>query len=199
MREAEEELVKKKEELIDKDQDFAEKQHENWKKESLRVHREKSYADMQRAQIEAWRLSEDWKNLRLAGWPWPRSEEQAQSIFEFAVENGLSAAARHLWNGWGLEFIEFKCEFDVSVAFVHAARKGWEEMVQFLLVDCGAKLEARNRHNRTALHEAASNGYERVVQFLINEGANRAAKDKDGRTPLDLAKKKKHNKVVRLL
>ena len=42
--------------------------------------------------------------------------------------------------------------------------------------------------HQTALHGAAEHGFNDFIKFLVENGADLAAKDADGRTPLDLAK-----------
>jgi ankyrin repeat protein len=44
-----------------------------------------------------------------------------------------------------------------------------------------------DRQGQTALHSAAGRGWTEVVEFLLSHGANPAAEDLQGRTPLDLA------------
>jgi hypothetical protein len=44
-----------------------------------------------------------------------------------------------------------------------------------------------DRQGQTALHSAAGRGWPDVVAFLLAHGANAAAKDDKGKTPLDLA------------
>ena len=42
--------------------------------------------------------------------------------------------------------------------------------------------------NQTALHGAAEHGFDRFIEFLVAHGADLAAKDASGRTPLDAAR-----------
>jgi ankyrin repeat protein len=51
----------------------------------------------------------------------------------------------------------------------------------------------------TPLHFAAWKDYEDVVKMLLNKGANLSAKDQRGRTPLSMAEKAEHTKIVELL
>ncbi len=56
-----------------------------------------------------------------------------------------------------------------------------------LLIARGAVLDAADDRGRTALMTAAERGDAEVVQALIRHGADRAARDKDGKTARDLA------------
>jgi ankyrin repeat protein len=49
------------------------------------------------------------------------------------------------------------------------------------------------------LHEAAIRGFVNVVKLLLEYGADPTVKDKDGRTPLDLARAKGRRKVVSVI
>lgn len=55
-------------------------------------------------------------------------------------------------------------------------------------IDAGARIDAIHRGTgNTAMHYAAQSGANRIVDFLTAMGARRDIKNKDGRTPLDLA------------
>jgi ankyrin repeat protein len=56
-----------------------------------------------------------------------------------------------------------------------------------LCLDHGLDINASNSDGTTALHGAASKGADTVVQFLATKGARLDARDKRGRTPLDVA------------
>lgn len=56
-----------------------------------------------------------------------------------------------------------------------------------LLVDGGADLEGTGTRNRTALLAAVELAKVDVVRALLRRGASRAAKNSDGRTPLEVA------------
>jgi ankyrin repeat protein len=56
-----------------------------------------------------------------------------------------------------------------------------------LCLDAGVDINAANGQGQTALHAAALQGYDKVVEFLASHGANLAAKDRQGKTPLDEA------------
>jgi ankyrin repeat protein len=55
------------------------------------------------------------------------------------------------------------------------------------LLGAGAGIDARDERARTALHYAAAMGYTDVAKLLVERGADLAAKDADGVTPVDAA------------
>jgi hypothetical protein len=55
-----------------------------------------------------------------------------------------------------------------------------------LCLDLGADVNAVNDDGRTALHGALARGVS-IIEFLVAHGANLQARDKAGRTPLELA------------
>ncbi|MGH9332103.1 MAG: ankyrin repeat domain-containing protein, partial [Vicinamibacterales bacterium] len=57
-----------------------------------------------------------------------------------------------------------------------------------LFVEKGADVNAVNNLGNTALHYAAQQGNERIVEFLIGKGAKLDLKNKQGRTPAEVAK-----------
>ena len=56
-----------------------------------------------------------------------------------------------------------------------------------LCIDHGADVNAFNSNGQTALHRAAQRGADQVVKFLAEQGAKLDMKDKQNRTPLDIA------------
>ncbi|MBV9503715.1 MAG: ankyrin repeat domain-containing protein [Acidobacteriia bacterium] len=85
-----------------------------------------------------------------------------------------------------------------TTALLIAAGLGWRygltqlpestaiETVQ-LCLDLKADINQANERGETALHAAAERGGERLIEFLAAHGARLDAKDKNGRTPLDVA------------
>jgi uncharacterized protein len=61
------------------------------------------------------------------------------------------------------------------------------ERVIDLLLAHGAELDAADNRGRTALMIASALGHAPTVGLLLQRGADRARKDKDGKTVLDLA------------
>jgi ankyrin repeat protein len=65
----------------------------------------------------------------------------------------------------------------------YAAIQGYLSVAQ-LLVEKGAKVNARDNDGRTPLHDAMSYHAYDVAKFLVRNGADMALKNKDGATPL---------------
>jgi len=57
-----------------------------------------------------------------------------------------------------------------------------------LLVDHGVDVNAFNANGQTILHNAAQRGHNSVVEYVARKGAKLDRRDKQGRTPLDLAR-----------
>jgi hypothetical protein len=82
----------------------------------------------------------------------------------------------------------------------------WEEAVQRgsldalkQLADSGADINARDRHNQTALMLAATEGHAPVVEWLVRHGAALDQAAKYGLTALMLAVVRGHGEIVRIL
>jgi ankyrin repeat protein len=56
-----------------------------------------------------------------------------------------------------------------------------------LLVEHGVDVNAFNTNGQTILHNAAGRGANAVIQYVAEKGARLDKKDKQGRTPLDIA------------
>ena len=68
-----------------------------------------------------------------------------------------------------------------------------------LLLDKGAKIDAKAAGGTTALHLAAQSGCLDLVNLLLSKGAKVNARDDQGRTPLDRAMLWHRDEVVQLL
>ncbi|ORX76980.1 ankyrin, partial [Anaeromyces robustus] len=66
-------------------------------------------------------------------------------------------------------------------ALIRAAQKGCFDVVEKLLHH-RVNINSTNDFNRTALMEAAENGYLRVVKLLLKKGAKPSIKDNFGKT-----------------
>lgn len=72
--------------------------------------------------------------------------------------------------------------------------------VALWLLQNGADPTQTDAQGNTALHEAATRGINpQVIQAIIEHGGKKASRNKEGKTPLDLAKEKKRAKVIPLL
>lgn len=73
-------------------------------------------------------------------------------------------------------------------------KKVWEKTsgsypaVVSVLLQAGAKIDAKTRNGVTPLHQAAGYGIPKIVASLLDAGANPTIKDKKGQTPWDYAK-----------
>jgi ankyrin repeat protein len=68
----------------------------------------------------------------------------------------------------------------------YAAERGHEASIR-LLLEKGARIEARDKDDRTPLSWAAMRGNEASICLLLEKGSEIETQDKDGRTPLSLA------------
>ena len=73
----------------------------------------------------------------------------------------------------------------LDIGLLDAARSGLTERVRALLESDGAA-DARDEHDRTALHYAVMGAHTEVVRLLLERGAAPDARDKRGFTPLSL-------------
>lgn len=78
-----------------------------------------------------------------------------------------------------------------------AAQYGHVNVLNTLIVDYKASLEAVTFNNQTPLHFAAKYGQEILSQALLNFGANPNARDDKGQTPLHLAAEVKYNFLLK--
>lgn len=82
--------------------------------------------------------------------------------------------------------------------FQKAAAKSDTTFIQACLT-AGTPVDSVEGNGWTALHAAAFSGQEEVVTLLLKSGANTTLKDKNGKTPLDLANSKKHLTIAKIL
>jgi cytohesin len=73
-----------------------------------------------------------------------------------------------------------------SIPLLAAADQGCVRLIAALL-DHGAEIQRTDAAGNTALHHAAENGQEDAVRLLLQRGANPAVRNKEGKTPADLA------------
>lgn len=56
-----------------------------------------------------------------------------------------------------------------------------------MLIERGARIQARNKYGNTLLHVAAMNGHTEMVLFLLDRGLKLTTKNNAGSTPLHYA------------
>ena len=81
---------------------------------------------------------------------------------------------------------------------IFAAMGGHTDMATFLL-DRGAKVDARDINNNTALTETALNGSIPMAQLLLDRGANVNARTALGKTALTMAAEANHPDLAQFL
>jgi ankyrin repeat protein len=86
-----------------------------------------------------------------------------------------------------------------GVNALHAALAGPTPEVARALIAAGADVNAAQAGGGTPLHETAFSGYLELTQLLLERGANPAAVDNQGRTPLDVARERGQTAVADLL
>ena len=67
------------------------------------------------------------------------------------------------------------------------------------LLEARAHVNAVDFDQRTPLHKAAYAGHDSVVRVLLAAGADARARDSEGNTPADLARRQGHRAVEGLL
>jgi ankyrin repeat protein len=70
--------------------------------------------------------------------------------------------------------------------------------VMKIILDAGADVNAINDQGSTALHLAAQRGSDRVLQYLITRGAKSDVKNKQGKTPAEIAPKRTAELLAKL-
>ena len=76
---------------------------------------------------------------------------------------------------------------------------GEQRNAALFLIGKGVDLHALNQGKDNALHYAAQQGYVDVIRLLLEQRVDRNIKDKDGETPLDIARKFKHPEAAEIL
>jgi ankyrin repeat protein len=82
---------------------------------------------------------------------------------------------------------------------MRAAMKGHVDVVRVLLEHGAAVNDQEKEEGWTALHWAAARGHGQVVALLLSHGADYKLRTEDGMTPLMLAMKESHDKIVQAL
>jgi ankyrin repeat protein len=126
----------------------------------------------------------------------------------FAAQNGCLAIVKLLvQNGAGLE-AKSSTYYNTSTPLSLAVVNGHIEVADFLIeqgatltekTKCLIDMQRGNNEYPTLLHFAAENNDTALACLLINNGANVDIKDKNGNTPADLADKRDHSQITKIL
>ena len=85
-----------------------------------------------------------------------------------------------------------------ATLFMTAVYYGQKEVAAWLLAE-GHDIDACDDLGRTALYDAVNYGASEMVDWLLTRGADSRAKTQNGRTPLDLAREKGDQGILRLV
>merc|ERR1712048_802767 len=75
-----------------------------------------------------------------------------------------------------------------ATALIMAAQVGHIDIVTFLVEGAGAKVSTTNANKDTPLHLACKWDQKPVAEYLVGKGADKTAKNKQKKTPGDIAK-----------
>lgn len=87
---------------------------------------------------------------------------------------------------------------DKNKALIFAAKRGSEELIDFLL-DRGVDVNYQDQDRRTALIHAVILGRLGAVELLLDKGASKTIRDYSGKTAYDYAKEKKDKTIEKLV
>ncbi len=122
------------------------------------------------------------------GYPVLKAAIQHPEIVKLLLEAGAPPDTRITWRGGRSGRRPVVGNDATPLHF--AAEAGAVESAK-LLIDKGAKVDARDDRGQTPLHIAALRKQPKMIRFLLDCGTDRNAKTKDGQTPLDLVVKKR--------
>lgn len=124
------------------------------------------------------------------------------SPFSAAISSGNNWLAHYLIdNGLNLDKLDRSNGFTNDRFYIELAFTTGSFAIARHLVNKGANLNVTDENGDTPLHHMASEKYTnpKAIKFLVNHGALVNAKNKKGKTALDLAKEKNNDKTVKLL
>ena len=122
-------------------------------------------------------------------------DPQLVENFTFAARNGdVSKVVRLLDEGMPVDIVDVIGRTALQLATYNSKTGVIHELLQR-----GANLNKQNRFGWTALHWSAKFNKTGAIQLLLLYGASTTIKDGEGRTPIDVARKRKHKEAVLLM
>ena len=116
-----------------------------------------------------------------------------RTALHHASERGNLEMVKSLLNaGAKIDEVDYR---SLSTPLMLAAHEGHQDIVGYLIT-CGAIVDGKGLHNRTALHYASERGNLEIVKLLLNAGAKIDEVDGSRSTPLMLAACESHKDVV---
>ena len=79
-----------------------------------------------------------------------------------------------------------------------AAQCGHLDVIQFLVENCKATIDAQDEFNETPLTLASRNNHPQSVTYLLSQGANLSIKGWQWKTALEWAIEKNNNDVIKI-
>ncbi|XP_076684312.1 uncharacterized protein LOC143377171 [Andrena cerasifolii] len=130
------------------------------------------------------------------GLPYSRNQSEGYDLLRTAIEKKHAEIANLLLaNGCK---VNKKNKNRVNSPLHYAAINGEVELVRVLL-DKGAKVDARNSHGKTPLHNGVTSRKTEIVELLLNKGANVNHRDNSDITSLHLAAENGTEDIIELL
>ena len=131
-----------------------------------------------------------------------RLKEKRNNIFHLAAKGNNSYAViffyERLQNYFKEQLIfDFSNQYDVTPLH-YACYYGSKEVID-LLLDLGANIKAVDSDGNTCLHYAVKSESIRAVKKLLVRGANKNVKNKEGKTPFDVALDLKKDELYDIL
>ncbi|KAJ4297490.1 hypothetical protein N0V90_005382 [Kalmusia sp. IMI 367209] len=121
-------------------------------------------------------------------------------VIRVAIRKNLDHIVQELLEEYSTDTSFRRISGNVDTALHLLARSSITNLkVIDMLFGYGIDINARNIHGETALYAAASSGNILIAKKLLELGADKSTQQEKGRTPLDQARWKGHDKMITLL